>query len=175
MGIFIVLLSQMFISGLFIKAFRLYYHSGTHVYEPNQINALKWMIVVSIYTPIRKILEIIPVGRLKNVYLRLLGMKIGENTLVGGVIKDPCVTQIGSNTTIGEYAIIYGHIHDFKRGKIFIDSVIIGDDCVIGAGAIIMPGAIIEDGATVAAGAIVTKKQHLLAGKIYVGIPAKAM
>ncbi len=172
-SIFILLLSQMFISGFFIKLFNLYYKTGTYAYEPNEKNALKWMIIVSLYTPIRKILEIIPMGDLKNSYLRLLGMKIGENTLVGCVIKDPCVTRIGNNTTIGEYAIIYGHIHNFEKRTIIIDSVTIGNNCIIGAGAIIMPGAVIEDNVKVAAGAIVTKKQKLESGNTYIGIPAK--
>ena len=102
-------------------------------------------------------------------------MKIGKNTLVGGVIKDPCVTSFGNNSTMGEYAIIYGHIHNFEKGTILIDPVSIGNNCVIGAGAIIMPGAIIEDNVTVAAGALVTKKQRLISDNMYAGIPAKKL
>lgn len=174
-GVSILLLSEMFISGFFIKVLNLYYASGTFQYDTKEKNSLKWMIVVSVYTPIRKMLEIIPMGRLKNTYLRLVGMNIGKNTLVGGVIKDPCVTKIGHHCTMGEYAIIYGHVHDFEKGTILIDSVTIGNNCIIGAGAIIMPGAVIEDNVKVAAGALVTKKQRLSSGKTYVGIPAKQL
>lgn len=172
-GISILLLSQLFISGIFIKILRLYYVPGSFLYDTKEKNALKWMIVVSVYTPIRKMLEIIPMGRLKNIYLRLVGMKIGKNTLVGGVIKDPCVTKIGDHCTMGEYSIVYGHIHDFEMGRILIDPVTIGNNCVIGAGAIVMPGAVIEDKVKVAAGALVTKRQRLSSGHTYVGIPAK--
>lgn len=172
-GISITILSQMFISGLMIRIFHLLYEPGLYPYSTREKNALKWMIVVSIYTPIRKILEIIPMGRMKNSYLRLIGMKIGKNSLVGGVIKDPCITTVGDNTTMGEYAIIYGHIHNFEKGTIFIDAVHIGSNCVIGAGAIIMPGVVIEDKVTVAAGALVTKGKRLTSGNIYAGIPAK--
>jgi len=174
-GISLLLLSQIFLSGFIIKIFNIYYMPGSYPYSTHEKNVLKWMIIVSIYTPIRKILEIIPIGRLKNTYFRLLGMKIGKNTLVGGVIKDPCVTSFGKNSTMGEYAIIYGHIHNFEKGTILIDPVSIGNNCVIGAGAIIMPGAIIEDNVTVAAGALVTKKQRLISGNMYVGIPAKKL
>jgi acetyltransferase-like isoleucine patch superfamily enzyme len=118
-------------------------------------------------------MEIIPVGGLKNVYYRLLGMSIGTNTLVGGVIKDPCVTSFGDNTTMGEYAIIYGHIQDFSKGTLTVKAVTIGDNCVIGAGSIIMPGATIEDDVIVAAGAVVTQSQRLSKGKVYAGVPAK--
>ena len=174
-GISLLLLSQIFLSGFMVKIFNIYYKPGSYPYSTHEKNVLKWMIIVSIYTPIRKILEIIPIGRLKNTYFRLLGMKIGKNTLVGGVIKDPCVTSFGKNSTMGEYAIIYGHIHNFEKGTILIDPVSIGNNCVIGAGAIIMPGAIIEDNVTVAAGALVTKKQRLISGNMYVGIPAKKL
>ena len=174
-GISLLLLSQIFLSGFIIKIFNIYYMPGSYPYSTHEKNVLKWMIIVSIYTPIRKILEIIPIGRLKNTYFRLLGMKIGKNTLVGGIIKDPCVTSFGKNSTMGEYAIIYGHIHNFEKGTILIDPVSIGNNCVIGAGAIIMPGAIIEDNVTVAAGALVTKKQRLISGNMYVGIPAKKL
>ena len=146
---------------------------GFYPYHTKEKNALKWMIIVTVYTPIRKILEIIPMGGLRLSYLRLMGMKIGRNTLVGGAIKDPCVTSIGDHCTMGEYAIIYGHIHNYEANTIRIDPVIIGNNCVIGAGAIIMPGVVMEDGVTVAAGALVPKKQRLVSGNIYAGIPAK--
>ena len=100
-------------------------------------------------------------------------MKVGRNSLIGGIIKDPCVTEIGDFTTIGEYAIIYGHIHNYKKNTLYIDNVKIGNNCVIGAGSIIMPGAVLKDNVTLAAGAIATKKQILDEGKIYGGIPAK--
>ena len=52
----------------------------------------------------------------QTIYLRLLGMKLGKNTLLGCIIKDTCVTEIGDNATTGEYAIIYGHIHNYQKG-----------------------------------------------------------
>ena len=123
--------------------------------------AFRWIVVCALYTPIRKILEIFPLGGIKNSYYRLLGMKIGKNTLVGGVIKDPCLTEFGDNVTMGEYAIIYGHIHNYEKSIILMDRVKIGNNCVIGAGAIIMPGAVLEDDVKLAAGAVVTKSQIL--------------
>lgn len=112
-------------------------------------------------------------GKIKQSYFRLLGMKIGKNSLVGGVIKDPCLTEFGDNVTMGDYAIIYGHIHNMQNEMIFMDKICVGNNCVIGAGAIIMPGAVLQDDVIVAAGALVTKGQVLQKGKIYGGIPAK--
>ena len=100
-------------------------------------------------------------------------MKIGENSLVGGTIMDPCLTEIGNNCTIGLYAVLYSHIHDYEKEKIFLDRIKLGNNVVIGAGAFIMPGAVIEDDVKLAAGAVVKKGQILKKGKIYAGIPAK--
>ena len=172
-GLAVLLFSEILISGLFIKATKLYYKPGVYEYSFKDKNSFKWILVCSLYTPFRKIMEILPVGGLKNVYFKLLGMKIGENTLVGGVIKDPCVTSFGKNSTMGEYAIIYGHIQDFSKGTLTVRPVTIGDNCVIGAGAILMPGATVEDDVSIAAGAVVTSNQVLKKGKTYAGIPAR--
>jgi len=76
---------------------------------------------------------------------------------------------------MGEYAIIYAHIHNMQHETIFMEKIRIGNNCVIGAGAIIMPGATLEDDVVVAAGALVTKGQRLTKGKIYGGVPAREL
>jgi len=172
-GIFITLFSQLLISGLFIHIFNYKYKPGIYPYNYNNKMAYKWIVVCTLYTPMRRLLEIFPLGASKYRYYRMLGMKIGKNTLVGGTIMDPCLTEIGDNCTMGLYAVIYGHIHDYEKETILMDKIIIGNNAVIGAGAFIMPGAIIEDDVKIAAGAVVTKGQLLKKGKIYGGIPAK--
>lgn len=172
-GIVIAVISEILISGFFIWLFRIRYDPGVFAYSFKQSNAFKWILICSLYTPFRKLMEIIPVGGVKNIYYKMLGMKIGENTLVGGVIKDPCVTSFGKNTTMGEYALIYGHITNYQKGTITIKRTRIGDNCVIGAGSILMPGVTVEDDVIVAAGAVVTQDQVLKKGNVYAGIPAK--
>jgi acetyltransferase-like isoleucine patch superfamily enzyme len=173
LAIIITIFFQVLISGLIIHIFNIKYEPGVYTYMINDKMAFKWIIVCGLYTPMRKTLEIFQIGRLKYTYYRLLGMKIGKNCLVGGVIKDPCLTEFGNNVTMGEYAIIYGHIHNYETETIITDRVKIGNNCVIGAGSIIMPGAILEDNVKIAAGAVVTKGQILIKGKTYGGIPAK--
>lgn len=172
-GLVIILFSEILISGFFIWLFKFYYEPGVYSYDFSNRQAFKWILICSLYTPFRKIMEIVPVGGVKKVYYKLLGMDIGRNTLVGGIIKDPCVTSFGNNTTMGEYALIYGHITNYQKGTITIKKTMIGNDCVIGAGAIIMPGVTIEDKVIVAAGAVVIQDQHLETGYIYAGVPAK--
>lgn len=174
-GIIILILSQLIISAIFIKIFNIKYKTGKFEYNYLNQNSFKWILNCSLYTPCRKIMEIFPIGNMKNIYYRLIGMKIGTNSLIGGVIKDPCITKIGNNVTMGEYSIIYGHIHNYSKGEIIIKEVNIGNNCIIGAGSIIMPGAIIQDNVIIATGAVVTQNQILKKGKTYGGIPAKEM
>ena len=174
-GLVLIIVAQLLISGGVIRVFHLWYEPGVHPYQFSDRQARRWMLVCALYTPCRKIMEVFPIAQLKNPYFRLLGMQVGKNTLVGGVIKDPCLTRIGCNSTIGEYAVIYGHITNYQRGTIDMRPVVIGDNCVIGAGAFILPGAHIEDDVTVAAGAVVTSNQVLKRNKVYAGIPAKVI
>ncbi len=172
-GAVLLFISELYITGGIVKLFHITYQPGTHEYSYQNKNTFNWTLICVLYTPFRKLLEIFPLGRIKQTYLRLLGMKIGKNSLVGGVIKDPCLTEFGDNVTMGEYAIVYAHIHNMQHETIYMDTIRVGNNCVIGAGAIIMPGAVLEDDVVVAAGALVTKGQRLTQGKIYGGIPAK--
>jgi acetyltransferase-like isoleucine patch superfamily enzyme len=169
----ITIFYQLLFSGLIIHLFKIRYEPGVYDYTYKNKMAFRWIVVCALYSPIRKILEMFPLGGIKNTYYRMLGMKIGKNTLVGGAIKDPCLTEIGDNVTMGEFAIIYGHIHNYEKAIILMERVKIGNNCIIGAGAIIMPGAVLEDDVKLAAGAVVTKSQILKKGKTYGGIPAK--
>lgn len=173
LGAVLLFISELYITSGIVRLFNITYQPGTHEYSYRNKNTFNWTLICVLYTPFRKLLEIFPLGKVKQTYLRLLGMKIGRNSLVGGVIKDPCLTEFGDNVTMGEYAIIYAHIHNMQYETIFMDKIRIGNNCVIGAGAIIMPGATLEDDVVVAAGALVTKGQRLSKGKIYGGVPAK--
>lgn len=173
LGAVFLFLSEIYITGGILYLFHIVYEPGIHEYSFRNKNTIKWTLICVLYTPVRKLLEIFPMGRIKISYLRLLGMKIGKNSLVGGVIKDPCLTEFGNNVTMGEYAIIYCHIHNMQYETITMKKIRIGDNCVIGAGAIIMPGAVLEDDVIVAAGALVIQDQVLTKGKTYGGIPAK--
>lgn len=174
-SLWILLVSEILISGAIIGLFNIKYMEGAYEYSVKNNMAFKWILLCQLYTPIRKIFEIIPMGYIKIAYLRLLGMKIGKNTLLGGTIKDPCVTEIGDNVTIGEYAILYAHIQNYAKGTITIKKIKIGNNCIIGAGAIIMPGVVMEDNAILAAGGLVTKNRVLKKDKVYGGNPAEEM
>jgi hypothetical protein len=172
-GILVTLFYMVLITGLFIHLFNIKYEPGVYEYSYRNKTAFRWILVSVLYTPIRKLFETIPLGQMKNRYFRMLGMNLGDNTLVGGTIMDPCLTEFGKNCTMGLYAVIYGHIQDYEKGILLLDRIKIGNNCVIGAGAFIMPGAVLEDNVKLAAGAVVTKGQILKKGEVYAGIPAR--
>ena len=172
-GIIVTLFYIVLFSGLFVHLFNIKYEPGIYEYNYRNKMAFRWILVCVLYTPMRKLFETFPMGQMKNRYFRMLGMKIGENTLVGGTIMDPCLTEFGNNCTMGLFAVIYGHIHDNEKGILLLERIKIGNNCVIGAGAFIMPGAVLEDNVKLAAGAVVTKGQVLKKGKVYGGMPAK--
>jgi len=173
LSMLILIISEVLFSGAIIKLFNIKYTEGTYEYSVNNNMVFKWMLIFQLYTPIRKILDIIPMRRLNIVYLRFLGLKLGENTLLGGVIRDPCLTEIGDNVTMGGYAIIYSHMHNKAERTITFKKIKIGNNCVVGAGSIIMPGVIMEDNVILAAGGVTKKNSLLQKNKIYGGNPAK--
>jgi len=174
-GIVIIIVYQLLFSGLIIHLFNIKYKPGVYEYTYKDKMSFKWILICSLYTPWRKILGSFLFGEMKYVYYRFLGMKIGKNTLVGGTVMDPCLTEFGDNCTMGLYAVIYGHIHDYEKGTIMMDRIKIGNNVVIGAGVLIMPGAVVQDNVKIAAGAVVTKGQVLKKNSIYAGIPAKEL
>jgi acetyltransferase-like isoleucine patch superfamily enzyme len=114
----------------------------------------------------------IPVPLLRLVYLAL-GAELGANTYSAGVLLDPPLTRIGSNTIIGHDAVIFAHV--IEGDKLELKAVDIGDTVTIGATAVVMAGVRIGDRAIVSAGAVVTKDTVIAAGEIWGGIPARRL
>ena len=81
-AITLLVLSQIIITGIIIKIFRIKYKTGVYTYNYLDKNSFKWILYCSLYTPCRKIIEIFPVGIIKILYYKLLGMKIGDNSLI---------------------------------------------------------------------------------------------
>ena len=100
-----------------------------------------------------------------------LGAWLGKNTYSGGAILDPPLTIIGSNTIIGEDALLYSHAIE---GRHLSHAIInIGDNVTIGAKSIIMSGVKIGNGSIIAAGSVVLKKTEIGSNEIWGGVPAK--
>ena len=63
-GIVVTLFYQILFSGIVIHIFNIKYEPGVYEYTYNNKMAYRWSIVCSLYTPLRKLIEILPVGRL---------------------------------------------------------------------------------------------------------------
>lgn len=114
----------------------------------------------------------IPVPLLRLLYLAL-GAKLGSNTYCAGVMLDPPLTEIGSNSIVGHDAVIFAHV--IEGEKLELQRVRIGHNVTIGATAVIMAGVQIGDGSIISAGAVVTKGSRIGAGEVWGGIPARKL
>lgn len=112
----------------------------------------------------------VPVPIMRLVYLGL-GGKLGDNTYSSGIILDPQFVEIGSNSIVGQYALLVPHV--IEGNKLAHYPIKMGNNVTIGAGATVLSGVTIGNGAIVSTGAVVTKGTQIGPGEIWGGIPAK--
>lgn len=108
---------------------------------------------------------------LMRVFYLMLGAKLGDNTYSSGILYDPNFIEIGSNTIVGQSAILIPHVIEGRRLE--YRTIRIGSNVTIGAQAVVLAGATIEDNAIVAVGAVVCKGAHILQGEVWGGVPAR--
>ena len=129
--------------------------------------------------------------RIRNFFLRLLGMKIGSPVIIDTnlsmprpemitigdfvLVRENC--HIDPGVVIKDYATIARNVNIYtgehipENMKYSYGAVEVGEHVWVGANVIILPGVSIGDHAVVAAGAVVTK--DIPAYKLYGGVPAK--
>ena len=114
----------------------------------------------------------IPVPLMRLVYLAL-GARLGPNTYSSGTILDPPLTFVGTNTLIGQDAVLFSHAIE---GRYLSHAAIrIGDNVTIGANSVIMSGVTIGNGAIVAANALVLKETQIEPSEVWGGVPARPL
>ena len=163
---------ETFIPGIFIRLFRIKVEEGEYSLSIKDKGFYHHLLFFTLYRPSLFLVGIIPLVPLRLLFLKLVGLKIGKNSMVAGteLIDEPYALIIGENTLIGGYAFIYTHL-SFQ--KMVNKTVRIGNNCFIGNKAVILPGVIIEDDVIVKPGAVITMGQVLKKGGIYQGNPAK--
>merc|ERR1719428_6064 len=87
-----------------------------------------------------------------NAIYRLLGAKIGENTVIDihtglGYLLFPRLVTIGQGCSLNKGVKI--RTFEFRDGKIEVRPVVIGDNVHLGAMTMVMPGAKIADGTVI--------------------------
>ncbi|HYR05068.1 MAG TPA: DapH/DapD/GlmU-related protein, partial [Gallionella sp.] len=93
-----------------------------------------------------------PVPLMRLVYLAL-GARLGSNTYSSGIILDPPFIEIGSDSIIGQYALLVPHVIEGRR--LAHHRIRIGNNVTIGAHAVVLSGVSIGNNAIVATGAVV--------------------
>jgi hypothetical protein len=110
---------------------------------------------------------------LARVFYQALGARMGANSFPVGVILDPQFVTLGSNTIIGNGALLIPHVLEGRR--LAHHPIVIGDNVTIGARSVVLSGVTIDDGATVAIGAVVAKGAHIGPREVWGGIPAQCL
>ena len=118
-----------------------------------------------------KIYNFFPLPWAKILALKLLGIKIANNTGVLDSFIDSDFVEIGKNTLLGEGAIIMSSM--VLGDYLFVKKVILQEGCTIGAFSVIAPGTIVEEGAILGMGSYTNLNQRLNKNCIHFGRPAK--
>lgn len=105
-------------------------------------------------------------------FYRMMGMKIGEGTVINTVnISDPSLIEIGSKVTIGGSVTIVAHYG--QGGYLVLAPVIIGDQATIGLRATIMGGVRIGARAKILPNSAVLPGTVIPEGETWGGVPAQ--
>lgn len=113
-----------------------------------------------------------PVPLMRLVYLAL-GARLGPNTYSSGIMLDPPFIDIGSNSIVGQYALLVPHVIEGRRLAHY--PIRIGSNVTIGAHAVVLSGVSIGDNAIVATGAVVPKGTKIGADEVWGGVPARCL
>jgi len=148
-------------------------YSGEHYLDLSEKDVRNWLFSLVIYLPTAVILDFFHLYPLKNLHVRLFGGKVGKNVVMGGLVLDPCMVEVGDNTVIGGFSTISGHA--VERGKIYFEKVKIGKNCGVGIHATVLPGALMEDGSMLGAQSLLSKKTNIPGNETYGGVPARSI
>lgn len=114
----------------------------------------------------------VPVPLMRLVY-QALGARLGGNTYSSGIILDPPFVEIGTNSIVGQYALLVPHVIEGQR--LAHHKIRIGNNVTIGAHAVVLSGVSIGDHAIVATGAVVKKGTQIGPNEVWGGVPARRL
>lgn len=103
--------------------------------------------------------------------LKILDIKIQNNTGLLDSYIDSDFVEIGNNVILGEGSIILSSM--IIGDTLLVKRVILKDGCTIGAFSVISPGTFVEEGAILGMGSYTKVNQHLDKNSINIGRPAK--
>ena len=135
--------------------------------------AIRWYIHNGLTYLVRfTFLEFITPTPFNLLFFRLMGMKIGDGTLINSShISDPSLIQLGRKVTLGGSVTIVAHYG--QGGFLVLAPVKIGDKATIGLRAVLMGGVEIGEGAKILPNSVVLPKTIVPAGETWGGVPAR--
>ncbi len=134
--------------------------------------AIRWYIHNGLTYIVRfTFLEFITPTPFNLLFYRLMGMKIGNGTIINSAhISDPSLIEMGRKVTIGGSVTIVGHYG--QGGFLVLAPVKIGDKATIGLRAILMGGVEIGAEAKILPNSVVLPKTKIPPGETWGGVPA---
>jgi len=108
------------------------------------------------------------------IYLRAMGLKIGRRAVLGpqfAQVVDPDMIHIGDGATVSAMF----QAHTFEDRVLKVDYVRIGAGATMARGTVPLYGAVIDDRTHLGANSVVMKREHLLPGLRYQGVPSRAI
>jgi acetyltransferase-like isoleucine patch superfamily enzyme len=150
-----------------------FFNFETGYIEKGSSVEFKYQVYISIklflFNPI--IESIILPTPVATLFYRLLGLKLGKNSYISGIVCDPHLVEIGSHSFTGSRSILVPHVmedEDLAHYKIKI-----GNHVTVGTGATVLAGSEIGDFAIIAAQALILKNTKVGKYEIWGGVPAK--
>ncbi len=107
-----------------------------------------------------------------TLYLRAMGLRIGRGAVLGpgfAQVVDPDMIEIGDGATVDTMF----QAHSFEDRVLKIDRVRIGADATVGRASVLLYGIDIGACARVAGHSVVMKRERLLPGRRYEGVPTR--
>jgi len=137
--------------------------------------AIRWYIHNALTYLMRfTFLEFITPTPFNLLFYRLMGMKIGNGTVINTAhLSDPSLIEMGKQVTLGGSVTIVAHYG--QGGYLVLAPVKIGDKATIGLRAIVMGGVEIGEGAKIMPGSVLLPKTVVPAGETWGGVPARAI
>jgi acetyltransferase-like isoleucine patch superfamily enzyme len=101
----------------------------------------------------------------------LLGVNMGKQVAIGGLLRDWPLLYLEDNCAIGQNSVITAHI--ISSGKITLKPVRIGCGAVVGINCVVMPGVTLGKGAVLAPGAVAVVDTQIPDNELWGGVPAR--
>ncbi|MCK5074449.1 MAG: amino acid adenylation domain-containing protein [Bacteriovoracaceae bacterium] len=123
--------------------------------------------------------RLVPMGmfdgtEFKNMFLRLLGVKIGKNVFIHKGVNILAggwdLIEIGDNATIGRESAV--RALDFYNGEMIFGTIKIGKNCTIETRASVTTNTIMEDESSLTSLSMLPSGKTILKGEVWEGVPA---